>query len=125
MTRPLAGPLGHLPRPRAIDEDAPHHLRRHPEKLTAVLPHDTTLVDQPQVLVHERGRLQGAAGALPSKVTGRTPAKIAIHDQNQAIARSQITRSPGMVAAPSPRRVVGQPLGVRIFPVTLTRVNRA
>ena len=49
-----------------------------------------------------------------------------IHDQNQAIARSQITRSPGMEQRRDLAGVVGhKPLGVRIFPVTLTRVNSA
>ena len=69
---PLAGPLGHLPRPGPIDEDAPHDLRRHAKELAAVLPHDTTLIDQPQVrLVHERRRLQGIAGGAPAE--GRRP----------------------------------------------------
>ena len=60
--------------------------------------------------MHERGRLQ-VPPALPSKVTDRPPAKIAIHDQNQAIARSQITRSPGM----EQRRHVAGVVGINLW----------
>jgi hypothetical protein len=56
----------------AIDQDAPHHLTRHPEELPTVLPHDPPLIDQSHIrLVHERRRLQRVPAAFAAQLPGR------------------------------------------------------
>jgi hypothetical protein len=62
---PLARSLGHPMRAGAIDQQAPHHLGRHPEELPPVLPHHPALIHEPYVgLVHERRRLQRVPSAF-------------------------------------------------------------
>ena len=58
-TRASARLLGRVPRPRVIDQDPPHLMRRDRKELHAVLPADPPLIDELQVdLVDQRGRRQ-------------------------------------------------------------------
>src|SRR6187401_1494739 len=51
---PAPGPLCHLVGTSTIDEDPPHHLRRHCEELRTVLPDGPILVNEVKVdLLHE------------------------------------------------------------------------
>jgi hypothetical protein len=48
-----------------IDQDPPHHLRRHPKEVRPVLPIGLSLIDEAQVdLVDERRRLERVIGPL-------------------------------------------------------------
>ncbi len=59
-------------RPRDVDQDAAHDLRRHAEEMCAVLPLHILPVDQPHVgLVDERGRLQDVPGTLARHLAAR------------------------------------------------------
>ena len=59
-------------RPRHVDQDAAHDLRRHGEEVRAVLPAHVLPVHQPQVgLVDERRRLEDVARAARRPCSGR------------------------------------------------------
>src|SRR5262249_20858174 len=85
-----------LSRAGAIDENAPHHLRRDGEELRAVLPLRAPLIDETQIrLVHERGWLQRVALPLSTKVRGSTVPQLFVDECHDALARVQISIPPG------------------------------
>jgi hypothetical protein len=80
-----------------IYQDAPHHLGRDPKELSAVLPIRAVLIDQTQVrLVKERRRLERMARAFASKVGGRPPAQLLIHEGHELVTRGHLARAPRM-----------------------------
>ena len=65
----LAAPLLGAAAAGVVDQDPAHRLRGDREEVTAVLPGDPRLIDEPEVrLVHDRGRLQRVAGRLLPEV---------------------------------------------------------
>ena len=91
----IAEPLGAFTRPGAIDEDAPHHLRRDRQELGAVLPRRATLIDETQIrLVYERGRLKGVALSFLTQVRGRAVPQLLVDECHNALARGQISVPP-------------------------------
>jgi hypothetical protein len=80
-----------------VDENAAHHFGGYTKELRAVLPRDTTLIDQPEVgLVNERCRLQGMTGSFASKVGRRAAAQFLVDERHEQIARGDIAVAPGL-----------------------------
>jgi hypothetical protein len=70
-----------------IDQDPPHHHRRHPHELGTVLPVHPALIDQPEIrLVHECGGLQGMTGALADEKRACQPPQFVVHEWQHLFA---------------------------------------
>ena len=92
----------------AVNEDAPHHLRRDGEELRTILPGRAALIDEPDVrLVHERGRLKGVVRPLAPQVRRGAATKLAIHEHQHTLARLEIPGGP-RVQEPGHVVVVGR-----------------
>jgi hypothetical protein len=79
----------------AVDEDAPHDLRRHPEEMRAVLPGHTALSDQPEIrLIHQRRWLQRVVRPLVTQVGRRTPPQLLIYQRQQVVACLEVAVPP-------------------------------
>ena len=77
-----------------IDEHAPHHLRRYPQKLCAILP-GCVLIDESQVgLIYERRWLQRVIPPFASQVCGSPPVEFVVHDRYQLVSRTDIAVAP-------------------------------
>jgi hypothetical protein len=64
-----------------VDEDAPHHLRRDPEELCAILP-GGALIDESQIgLIDQRRRLQCVIPPFASQVGGGPPVEFVVDDR--------------------------------------------
>jgi hypothetical protein len=80
-----------------INEDGPHSLSGHAEKVRPALPLDVFLIDEPQVgLVHEGGGPKRVPGRLPAHVTLGLPAQLAIDGRQQLIQRRLLATAPGL-----------------------------
>jgi hypothetical protein len=83
---PDAGALLGDPRPALVDQHPPHHLRRDPQEVQAVLPVHPPLVEQAQIdLVDQAGRLQREMGGLVAQQQPRQPAQLLVDDGDQPI----------------------------------------
>lgn len=92
----------------AVDQDAPHHLRRDGEELRAILPGCPALIDEPDVcLVHERRRLECVARPLAPQLCRGATSKLAIDEHQDALARLEIPGGP-RVQEPGHVVVVGR-----------------
>jgi hypothetical protein len=90
--RTLRGPMCS----RVIDENPPHHLRRHAEEMRAILPGDPLLTDQPEIhLMDQCCRLQSVVPTLVAKVGGRSSSELSINERQQIVPRLQVTPPPG------------------------------
>ena len=88
---PLFGPFC----ARMVDEDPPHHLRRHSDELGAVLPLDPALADEPdECFMDERRRLERVFRTLLAEVGAGEAALLAVHDRDQFVERGGIALSP-------------------------------
>src|SRR4026207_2405351 len=77
-----------------IDEHAPHHLRRDPEELCAILP-GRALIDESQIgLIDQRRRLQRVIPPFASQVGGSPPVELVVHDWYQLVSRTDIAVAP-------------------------------
>ena len=67
-----ARPFGGLTLARVIDQDAPHHLRRHAEEVRAILPVDAILAGESDVrLVDQGGGLQRVVWPFAAQIGSR------------------------------------------------------
>jgi len=83
----LIGPPG----PRVVDEQPPHHLRRHGEKMGPSLPVDALLLHQLQKgLVDERRRLQRVTVALVPHEGRRAPPQLVVDDGQKRLDSAPI-----------------------------------
>jgi hypothetical protein len=70
-------------RPGVVDQNPSHYLRRHPEKVGAVLPLDTTLAYKANVrLVNECRRLEGVIRTFTPQIRDRLFSKLTIDERN-------------------------------------------
>src|SRR4029453_18660256 len=91
------GPAALLPapRPRMVDEDAPHHARRRAEKMPSPFDGHRAQRRQPQVgLMDQVRRLQRVLGAFVLQQAGRQAAQLAVDDGEQLLERGRIARVP-------------------------------
>ena len=80
---------------RVVDEDAPHHRRRHREEVGAVAPLEAIDIDQPQIrFVDERRGLQRVAGAFGPHVVVRKAVQLVVHDRDERVAGGRILPGP-------------------------------
>ena len=83
------------PRPRVIDEHAPHQAGRDAKKVRAVLPADTPGVGQAKKrLVHERGGLQRVSAPLAAHVASSQAAQLRLDERQQLLERGIIAVAP-------------------------------
>ena len=82
-------------RPCFIDQDPAHDLRRHSEKMGAVLPLDILPVHQPQIgLVDERGGLEDVAGSLSRHLARGQVMQFLVDQRRQGLEGGPITIAP-------------------------------
>jgi hypothetical protein len=80
---------------RVIDQNAPHHLRRDCEEVSAVLPIDVSLIEQFHVrFVHDRRRLQPAMPPLAGELPRCERAQLAVDERNQPLERLAAAAAP-------------------------------
>ena len=92
LSAAFGSPLG----TRGVDENPPHDPRRHRKEVSSVLPLQLANVHQPKIrLVHERGRLERMAGALPSHVTAGEPTELVVDERRELIERRLVAAAPG------------------------------
>jgi hypothetical protein len=78
-----------------VDEDAPHHPRRHREEVRAVRPCDALQINKSQVrFVHEGRRLKAVAGPLTSHVFPGNRPQLALHPRHETVERFAIAPTP-------------------------------
>src|SRR5262245_30365554 len=88
-----------------IDQNSSHQLRGHAEKLRAVSPIDSCLVDQPQPgFVNQSGGLQRVSRVFPAKVIVGYSPQLLINNGKELIERRPVAGAPG-----------DQPLGYLIW----------
>jgi len=69
-----------------IDENPPHHPRRHGEEVGAILPLHPLQVDEAQVaLVDQRRGLQRVVLTLAGHVPPRQPSELFVHERNELV----------------------------------------
>jgi hypothetical protein len=100
--RHSTAPLGRRARPRSIQQNAPHDLGRHGEKVGAVLPVDVSHVDQAQVgFVNQGCGLEGAAGALVLHAVAGDAAELSVDPRRELVQGGCIpVRPSSMIPAP-------------------------
>jgi hypothetical protein len=87
--------LCRAPGARVIDQNPPHELCGHAEKMSAILPRDAVLADQTHVrLMNKRRRLKRVVDAFMAKVNRCPPAEFSIHKRHQIVARAEVTVAP-------------------------------
>ena len=89
-----AAPFGRPP-PRDIHQHAAHHLRRHAEEMSPVLPPDLVPAEQPEAnLVDERGRLHRHGRPLAGQVAEGHPVELIVDQRNQPLERAVVPIGP-------------------------------
>src|SRR5215472_2911064 len=79
-----------------LHEDAPHHLRRHREKMRTVLPLHLFVVHQSRIrFVDQGGGLQAVAWPLAAHVMASQAPELVVNDRRQAVECARIPRTPG------------------------------
>ena len=79
-----------------LHQNAPHHLGRDREKVSAILPLHALIIHQPRVgFIHQRRGLQAMTGALRAHIAARQAAKLLIHDGSQFFERAPVSFTPG------------------------------
>ena len=97
---------------RVIHQDVTNRLRRHTEKVGAVLPADVLLIHHPEVGFMDQGRaLESMVGALTAEITLGHAAQLAIDKRHQPLQRLAIAVTPVFKQLSD---VVGQTLSVSI-----------
>ena len=82
---------------RVIDEHPSHHLRRHGEKVSAVLPGDGVLPCQTDIsLMDECCGLECVVSPLASQLRRCSLSQFAVHNRHQVIYRPHVSLPPGL-----------------------------
>jgi YVTN family beta-propeller protein len=78
-----------------VDEDTPHHIRRDPKEMAAILPRHRDVTDQPQIhLVNQSRRLQRVVVAFLTEATGGALPQLTVHERQQLIASAKVPSPP-------------------------------
>lgn len=81
---------------RDVHENPPHHLRGHPEEVSAVLPANLIPPEQPKAhLVDERRWLQRQMCVLAGQIAQRHAVQLVVNDREQPVERTRIAIAPG------------------------------
>ena len=83
-----------------VHEDATHHLRRHAEEMSAVLPANGIPAEQPQAnLVDEPRRLHRDVAAFPREVAVRHSVQLAVDEWDQSVEGALVAVAPDLEQA--------------------------
>ena len=95
-SRPGTAPaLRRAPRPGLIDEQAPHHTRRHGQEMRPILESRQTNVYQLEIgVVDEGGRIERVGPLVAAQPLMRETAKFLVHQRNKTIQRLLIPLAP-------------------------------
>jgi len=79
-----------------VHQNPSHHLRRHTEKMRAILPGHALLADQAQVrFVYQSGGLECVVAPFPPEIGGRAQSQLVVHQREQFLPRLKIASTPG------------------------------
>lgn len=96
-TKAMVRTLDRQPPAGVIDQHATHHAGGDRQEVSAALPIDPLLIDQPQVgFVNQGGRLQRVVTPFAPQAGRRPGPEIPMHEREQVVPRLNVAASPGL-----------------------------